>query len=461
MSMTLTNLSRPNRSRARRRPFGWADLLGPLGIGTVVAVVFLWLHNQGLASVYSGTDRAIGSLGLLTGLLSSDLMLLQVFLLARIPLVERAWGHDVLVHRHRLLGLWSFWLMLAHVALYAVERWGRDGWAAVLAVFITDSWMLFATAGTLLIIGVVVTSIRWARRRLRYESWHLLHLYAYLGIGFAFPHQLADGADFHGPIALLFWWTLYLTALAAILTFRIGLPAWRSWYHRLRVAGVRTEAPGVVSVVVQGRRLDKLRTRSGQFFTWRFLGGPGWTRGHPYTVSAAPKPDHLRVTIQVVGDGSTRAAQLRPGTRVLVEGPYGTMTAQQRTHPRMLLIAAGVGITPMRALLEDTPYAPGDATLIYRFRRREHAIFINELNAIADRRGVDLFYLPGSRRADDSWQPAGGHRDDTPALIDLVPDLADRDIYVCGPPAWNTTVRAALHRAGAHPTQIHSEDFGW
>lgn len=192
---------RPQRSRTVRRPFVWADLLGPLGIGTVVAVVFLWLYNQGLASVYSGADRAVGSFGLLTGLLLADLMLLQVFLLARIPWVERAWGHDVLVRRHRLLGLWSFWLMIAHVLLYAIERWGRDGWAAVWAVFVTDPWMLWATAGTVMIIGVVVASIRWARRRLRYESWHLLHLYAYLGIFFAFPHQLADGADFHDPVA--------------------------------------------------------------------------------------------------------------------------------------------------------------------------------------------------------------------------------------------------------------------
>ncbi|MFI6096501.1 ferric reductase-like transmembrane domain-containing protein [Lentzea sp. NPDC051213] len=456
MSATLT---RPARTRSRRRPFGWADLLGPLGIGTIVAVLFLWLHNQGLASVYSGSGRTIGSLGLLTGLLSADLMLLQTFLLARIPWVERAWGRDVLVQRHRLFGLWSFWLMVAHVALFAVERWGRNGWAAVWAVFVTDSWMLFATAGTVMIIGVVVTSIRWARRRLRYESWHLLHLYAYLGIGFAFPHQLVDGADFHGPIALAFWWTLYLTALAAVLVYRVGQPLWRSWYHRLRVTGVVTEAPDVVSVTVHGRRLEKLRTRSGQFFTWRFLGGPGWTRGHPYTISAAPRRDHLRVTIQVVGDGSARAAQLEPGTRVLVEGPYGTMTARQRTHPRMVLIAAGVGITPMRALLEDSPYAPGEATLIYRFR--EHAIFVDELNAIADKRKAELLYLPGPRRADGSWQPAGSRRDDAQALTDLVPDLADRDIYVCGPPAWNAAVRAALRRAGARSDQIHSEDFGW
>jgi predicted ferric reductase len=454
-------VTRQQASPKARQGFGWADLFGPLGIGTVVAVVFLWLRDQGLASVISGTDRTVGSLGLLTGLLAADLMLLQVLLLARIPWVERAWGHDVLVRRHRLLGLWSFWLMVGHILLFAVERWGRNGFAAVWAVFVTGSWMLFATVGTIMIIGVVVTSIRWARRRLRYESWHLLHLYAYLGIAFAFPHQLADGADFHEPLAQAYWWTLYLGSTGAILLFRVGLPLWRSYYHRLRVVEVRTEAPGVVSVVVAGHRLDRLRVRSGQFFTWRFLGGPGWSRGHPYTISAAPRADRLRATIQVVGDGSGRAAALRPGTRVLVEGPYGTMTADRRTRPRMLLMAAGVGITPMRALLEDTRFEPGDATLIYRFGKLEHAIFTRELDAIAADRGVRLHYLPGRRRADDSWRAPGRPPARPEVLTHLVPDLADHDVYLCGPPAWNASVRTALRGAGATSDQIHSEDFAW
>ena len=149
------------------------------------------------------------------------------------------------------------------------------------------------------------------------------------------------------------------------------------------------------SVTVEGHRLDRLRTRSGQFFIWRFRDGPGWSRGNPYTISAAPTADRLRVTIQAVGEGSARVERLQPGTKVAIEGPYGTMTAERRRHPRMLVMAAGVGITPMRALIEDTPFAPGDATLIYRYRR--DPIFRDELEEIAERRGVELHLLPGSR----------------------------------------------------------------
>ncbi|MFD3495748.1 ferric reductase-like transmembrane domain-containing protein [Streptomyces sp. NPDC058690] len=468
--MTLsTVLPRGHRTlpaERRRRGFTLADPLGALAILSAVAVVALWVMNQGGPLSLTTPDRATGSLGLLTGLLASDLMVLQVIMLARIPWVERSWGHDLLTRRHRWIGFASFWLMTAHVVLFAVERAVREPDAmldALVRVFITDSWMLFATVGTILLIMVVVTSIRTARRRLRYEAWHLIHLYSYAGIAATFPHTFVDGADFHETWTRIYWWCLYGFAFTVTLLYRLALPAWRSFYHRLRVESVVTEVPGVVSVTAQGHRLDKMKTASGQFFIWRFLDGPGWSRGNPYTLSAAPTRDRLRITIKAAGDGSERAARLKPGTRVLIEGPYGTLTARRRRQPRMLLIAAGIGITPMRALLEDTDYAPGEVTLIYRYSETQHAVLADELREIAARRGVELIFLPGPRRADTSWQATGPAHlsDDAQVFKDLVPDIPHCDIYVCGPPTWITAVRKAADGAGAHRDNIHTEEFAW
>jgi predicted ferric reductase len=460
----MTAVQRTGIRRSHAWRFGWADLLGPLGVASVVVVVCMWLRTGGLQQATTGLDSALGSLGLVTGLVSADLMILQVLVLARIPWVERAWGHDLLTHRHRTLGYWSFWLMLLHVVMFAVQRGRRAGadWlSAQYELFIHAPWFLAATVGTLLLIAVVVTSIRWARKRLRYESWHLLHLYSYLGMGLAMPHMLSDGMHFHSSLARAYWWAIYGLAVAAVLVFRVGVPIWRSLYHRLRVVRVERETAEVVSVTVRGHRLERLRTKSGQFFIWRFFEGPGWTRGNPYTISEAPLGDTLRVTIQAAGQGSERVAHLTPGTRVAVEGPYGTMTAERRRHKRMLVMAAGVGITPMRALIADTPYAPGDATLIYRYSTDQHAIFRDELEEIAQRRGVELHLLPGSRAADSSWQVMGAEHSDTEALAQLVPDLTDRDVYLCGPLPWIAAVKRALRRAGVKRAHIHTEDFAW
>jgi len=127
----------------------------------------------------------------------------------------------------------------------------------------------------------------------------------------------------------------------------------------------------------------------------------------------------------------------------------------------MLMIAAGVGVTPMRALLEDSDYEPGETALIYRFTAQEHALFTDELDDIAARKGVDLHYLEGPRRVDDSWLPGGYDGNDVDVLKELVPDIADREIYVCGPPLWVSSLRKALRAAGVDRDQVHSEEFAW
>lgn len=456
--MAVSSAPRTVTRPSRYKP-GWGDLLGAFALFATVAPLGLWLYNHGLP-LPLGMKTTVGMLGLLSSLIATQLMLLLVVLMARIPWVERAWGHDLLARRHRWVGFASFWFMLGHIVAQTLERVARDwsvAWQRTYEIFIAEPWMLWATVGTAMIVGVMVTSMRRARRRLRFESWHLLHLYAYLGLILILPHILVTGPEFHEPLMKAIMWGEYIFAGGAILVFRLGLPLYRSLYHRVRVEEVRTETPGVVSVSVTGKRLDRMRVTAGQFFIWRFLDGPGWTRGHPYALSAAPQGDRMRITIQAAGDGSARAAELRPGTRALIEGPYGTLTARQRRWPKMLLIAAGVGITPLRALLDEPTYAPGDATLIYRYSSDEHALFVAELQELAETRGVELILLPGPRRADGSWLPADTELD----LRDAVPDITTRDVYVCGPPPWIASVRTTLRAAGVHRDYVHSEIFSW
>ncbi len=177
--------------------------------------------------------------------------------------------------------------------------------------------------------------MRAARRRLRYESWHLLHLYAYLGVGLALPHQLWTGQEFlTSPVATVYWWTLYAAARPACWSGGSGLPVYRTLRHRLVVTDVRAEGPGVTTGDRRrGRDLDRLPVRAGQFLHWRFLAGPG---GPGRTRTRCPRPrtgDRLRITVKAPRRRQSSAlARLRPGTRVVVEGPYGRLHAG-RPHP--------------------------------------------------------------------------------------------------------------------------------
>ena len=443
------------------------DVVARAGAGVAVVaslavVVALWAGG-GITALGSWAD-GLTSLGRLTGLLAADLLLVQVLLMARIPVVERAVGQDRLARWHRLAGGTSVTLMVAHIGLIS---WGDAAGrlAAAPATFwaltLDEPGVLLAVAGTACLVMVVVTSVRAARRRLRYESWHLLHLYAYLGVGLALPHQLWAGQDFlSSPVATAYWWTLWAAAVVAVLVWRVGLPVLRTLRHDLRVTSVACEDDTVWSIYMTGRRLDRLPVAAGQFLIWRFRSGPGWSRGHPYSLSAAPDGRSLRISVKALGDGSRLVASLRPGTRVLVEGPYGRLTARPRTRAKVAFLGAGVGVTPLRALAEDLPYAAGDAVLLQR--ATERPLFARELDVLAAERGLDVRWLPGHRRARDSWVGATNDpADDLTLLRRWVPDIAERDVYVCGPEAWTTAVRATLAAAGLPAARLHVETFGW
>ena len=430
----------------------------------LLLVASWWAAGGGLTDL-GGWESGLTSLGRVTGLVASLLLLAQVLLMARVPVLEAAFGQDRLARIHRVVGFTSFTLMLAHVGLVT---WGYA--AGRLAATPGTLWdltvdypgMLLAAAGTACLVLVVATSIRVARSRLRYESWHLLHLYAYLGAGLALPHQLWTGRELVSSTGrAVFWWSAWGLAAGAVLVWRVGLPVVRNLRHRLTVTSVVPEVAGVVSVYVAGRRLDRLRAEAGQFLTWRFLGREGWTRANPYSLSAAPDGRSLRITVQAVGDGSAAAAALRPGTRALVEGPHGRLSPRARRHRKVALIGAGVGMAPIRALAEGLDHAPGEVTLIHRFR--EEPLFARELATLAAERGLRVLNLPGPRRAPDSWLGSGLRADvsDVDALRFWLPDLDERDVFLCGPVPWADLVRADLLRAGLPPDQLHVETFGW
>jgi ferredoxin-NADP reductase len=300
-------------------------------------------------------------------------------------------------------------------------------------------------------VGVGIASARAARRRLRYETWYYLHFCTYLAVALGFSHQLADGAQFIGSTAArVAWSALYFGVAAAITWFRFITPVRQAFRHRLHVAAIQWEAPGVVSVLITGRHLDELRAEPGQFFRWRFLARGLWWASSPYSLSAPPRDDLLRVTVKSAGDHSRALWGLRKGTRVVAEGPYGAMTPAVQRSRQVVLIAGGAGITPMRALFEALP---GDLTLIYRVSSPVDIVFRRELEQIAGRRGARLWFVTGSR--------ARLGRDPLSAaeLSRLIPGLARHDVYVCGPPGMARSVIRELREAGVRRGRIHHESF--
>jgi predicted ferric reductase len=425
--------------------------LAGLGFGAVLAAVITG-ESRGSLAAPGGLLIAAGRFAGFTG---AYLMLIMVLLVARLPWLERAAGQDQIVRWHRRISPWALGLIGGHVVLITLgyAQAAKSGWLHelwVLARSYPD--MLAAIAGFGLLVLAGFTSYRIVRRRLRYETWWVIHLYLYLALALAFAHQIVTGVSFIGhPLVRALWIAVWAATAGLVVIFRVGQPAWRSLRHQLRVVEVRAEAPGVVSVVCSGRRLDRLAVSGGQFFLWRFLTRDLWWQAHPYSLSALPRPPYLRVTIKGLGDQSRAIARLRPGTRVAIEGPYGAFTHHACSRDGVALIAAGVGITPVRALLEDLP-AWTDVVVLVRASTADDLVHRDEVAALVRQRGGRLHEIVGPRHR---------VRLDARVLRHIVPDIAERDIYVCGPGGFSSGIAAAAERLGMAKDQIHTETFGF
>jgi predicted ferric reductase len=439
----------PAKSPAHARP---GAVLAVIAAGAV-AVLALWWHGT---PTLHGFGDWLTNAGRITGLEAGYGVVVLVALMARIPPLERGVGAD-LARWHSMGGRYTVGLVVAHALLIT---WGYAVTAHTTVTHqawtLLDSYpdVLLATAGGLLLVMTGIVSARAVRPKMRYETWYYLHLYTYLAIALAFSHQFADGAEFMtNTAARVAWSALYIVVGAAIGWYRFVTPVRQAFRHRLRVTEVSTEAPGVVSIVIGGRHLAELRAESGQFFRWRFLTRDLWWTSSPYSLSEPPRPDRLRITVKAAGDHSAAIEGLQPGTRVVAEGPYGALTARARRRRKVLLIAGGVGITPLRALLESLPGAPGDLTLIYRVSSLRDAVFRKELEDVAARRGAKVWFVAG-RRAELRGNPLSGGE-----LTRRIPGLIDHDVYLCGPPGLTTAVSRELRDAGVPRRRIHRESF--
>lgn len=427
-----------------------AAILTGSGLGLTLSLLAATLTKEDV----TGTFQIITTISRVAALAGTYLALLGLLLVARITWIERAVGHDRLVSWHRKSAPYSLFLILIHVLLVAVGyaandkvRVGVEIWRLVT----TYPWMLPAFVGFLAFMAAGISSYKRVRAKIKYETWWTIHLYTYIAIAFSFMHQVLTGVMFIGhPLNRAYWTGLYIFVAATIITWRVLIPLYKSLRFRLRVAQVDIEAPGIISIYVRGKNLQKLKAEGGQFFNWRFLDRQRWYESHPFSLSAAPTNEMMRFTVKDLGDHSRSLISLQPGTRVMIEGPFGTFTKHQANKSRpILLIGGGVGITPIRALLEELP-KNSDISLIYRTSNDEGLIFLDEINELAREKEVRLHALPGSR----NLYPL-----DSKNLLQLIPNVRECEIYICGPTSLTNVIRESAQELEIPKSRVHSEIF--
>lgn len=420
------------------------------GLATSLA---LWLFDT-QAGAINDTPTLMLAVGRITGLAGGYLLFIQLLMMSRVSWLEEWVGARDLLRWHRWLGTSLVVTVLAHI-VFIVYGYALTAEAGVVdqawSIITTLPEMISATVATGLLVLISVISIRAARSKLPYELWHFIHLTAYLVLLLGYGHQVAVGADLSGRFASVFWPALSALVIAALVWGRLVEPLWLNVRHRFEVAEVVAEGTNTFSIYIDGRNLTKLPAQAGQFMRWRFLTANGWWQSHPFSLSAAPNSQWLRLTVTAVGGHTAKLAEMEPGTPIWAEGPFGTFTAQRRTRRRALLIAGGSGIAPIRALLEDMP---PDTIVIYRASRPDELVFREELEDLAERRDAWVRYIVGSRN-----DPGPRRLFTANGLLGLVPDVNRRDVYLCGPPGLVDAAVQTLRELEVPDSQLHLDPF--
>lgn len=420
-----------------------------IGLGIVLGLTFISVTKSQL----EGPGGVAMFLGNVTAMIGTYLALILVVLISRNYLLEKVLGQDQLVHWHKKVAPWSLILISVHVVLTTIgfSQYSKTNVFSQLSSFV-NSFPNMLTAiiafGCMALSGIL--SIKYIRLRIKRELWWTVHLLMYLALIISFAHIIGLGPAFVGhPLATHIWTAAWILVAAVILTFRFAIPIYKNMYHNLRVESVQTLSEELTSIICSGYNLNKFQVSGGQFFYWRFIAKGIWWQAHPYSVSAMPSDRYVRITVKSVGDFSKDIRTLRQGTRVLVEGPYGTFTKYRQATRKALLISGGIGMTALRSLLEDLP-TKSQPVVINRVTEKGELVFHDEILELIKLKKGALHEVIGRREKVNF---------DATMIKKLVPDVLKRDVFLCGSQQFIDHTLFWLNRLGVPSDLIHFEVF--
>lgn len=442
--------------RARISGLRTSDVWAIGGVIVLVTLV-LWLRGGGAQQFSMGTVGVLQAVGQLSGFAAALAALAAIVLTARPAWLERSYGFDRLLGAHRWFGIVTVFTLVVHAVTDTIA-WGLSTRQNVIASLVdlmaNEAWMLAAVVSAVLFFAIGLTSWRRLRQRMSYETWYFVHTLGYLAVLLGFGHQLTLGTDIAGNAVATWWWAgLAIVATVVVVWSRVGVFV-AALRRPLFVNAISKEAERTYAMHLSGPGLTRIAASSGQFFHVRPLAKGLWWQSHPFSVSAAPTTAGLRFTIKELGDDTPSLVRIRPGTRVLLEGPYGVFTAEQALGHKVILVAGGVGIAPIRALLEDLRPEQEPIVVVRVHHERDLAHRVELERLVASRAGR-LIVLAGPRASLTPPNPFAAEH-----WRALVPDLAQRHAFVCGPADLESAVHRGLRKAGMASDRIHHESFG-
>jgi predicted ferric reductase len=383
---------------------------------------------------------------------------LQFAITARFRTLAAPYGMDIVLRFHREISIVAFAFVLAHPMIIFVSR-PELRW--LFNPFDTTLRALLGIGAVVLLVVTVATSLLRERLHLSYERWRVLHgLLAVTILGLALGHVQLVNHYVALPWKQVLWVPLTASFVLVLVWGRIVKPI-RMRRRPWRIKRVQQEGDDVWTLVLEPEGHDGIAFQAGQF-AWLTVGDTPFTpTEHPFSFSGSSHDaPRLQFTIKELGDFTRSVGELRPGEPAYVDGPHGMFTIDRHQAEGFVLLAGGIGITPMMSMLRTL--ADRDdrrpILLVYANNLLEEVIWKDELDELGERlTGLRVVHLPAE--PPDDWQGPSGFVD-----ADLLDSLLDQSrerlqYFVCGPPPMMDAVEAALDELGIPAGQVMTERF--
>lgn len=434
------------------------------GIFSFGAYLFLLLFPLiiGALSRRPGQGRAFWvELAVACGYVGLAMMAAQFALVSRVQFVSGVFGQDALQHFHKQMGYAVTGFVLAHPMLLILQGlpWG------MLNPFTLEHhwvWRFGAIGFWGLALLVCLAAFR-KRLKLSYEWWHVTHaIIAAAAVSSALVHVYLVGYDSsRTPMRVL--WSLYLlTLFGLVLRYRILRPL-KMWRKPWEVVENIREHGNARTLVLHPIDHDGLRFAPGQF-AWLNTGKtPFHFDQHPISISSSAENGancQIAFTIKPLGDWSGEVVPaIKPGARVWLDGPYGVLSPDRDQGPGYVMIAGGVGITPLHSMCETLAIRDDcrPVILFYAAHDYDELIFREDLEKLQKQMNLKLVYVP--EKPSLGWDGEQG-RITAELLRRRLPRHYKRfQFFICGPTLLMDAVEQELHKLEVGSDFIHSERF--
>lgn len=433
----------------------------------LLVVTYFWWHGSGSLFGQDGSSAML-AMGKLCGLILVSLVMLQLLIMSRAPWIEQVFGLDKLARVHHKVGRYFIIFLTLHplLIILSYSRFAEVSMVAQYLTFLNNDDLLQASIAFFLFLGIIIYSLLVVWKRWNFERWYYVHLAMYLAIVLSWGHQLEMGGDFSASTVFTYYWYLtYAFVGINLLYFRFLKPVLLFRTYNFTVSEIKPETGDVNSVYITGKNIDTFKFTGGQFLIVRFLAKPFYWEAHPFSISKNYDGKSLRQSIKAIGDFTKTIPQIKPGTQVLVEGPYGVFTAKKSVTNKVLLIAGGIGITPYIAILEDLGKAGKDIHLIYGNKTEADIALRAELETLSQKYSIKIHHVLSNQELSSlstqhSTLSTFSTGFVTPELVkQLVPDAADREVFLCGPPPMMNALIKSLPSIGISKKKIYFEKF--